>query len=291
MGPGDTGSKSHPRKPMILQRLCFVAALAAAISMLTACGGSGDSGFPVTPGVPDSSSDNGPDMPEAPESVTPGESSEPQPSDTPIVIAPNNPIGMAPSTEPSSTPNAPIPTASPASNTQFVPHISATADAGATTAFTVRSRTFKNEKSVPFSMVYKGNGCNGGDMSPQLQWAGAPKKTKSFAVLMLDTTAIFWHWGMYDIAKTATSLPQNAGSSTSKNGKAVLNDWSIHFGKKNRGYGGPCPPKGQKHRYVFTLYALDTTLNLPASAHVEDLNLATRGHILGSATIAGLYKT
>lgn len=275
---------------MILKRLCFVAALAATISMLTACGGSGDSGFPVTPGVPDSGvpdagGENGPDMPETPESATPGGSSEPQPSDTPIVIAPNNPLGMSPSSEPSSAPTAPLPTASPAPSAHFVPHTAAAFTA--VPAFAVRSATFKNDKTVPLSMVYKGNGCHGGDISPQLQWTGAPKKTKSFAVLMLDTTAIFWHWGMYDIAKTATSLPQNAGTSSSKYGKNVLNDWSIHFGKKNRGYGGTCPPKGTEHRYVITLYALDTTLNLPASAHVQDLDLAIRRHILGSASITG----
>jgi Raf kinase inhibitor-like YbhB/YbcL family protein len=282
---------------MILQRLCFVAALATTISMLTACGGSSDGGFPVTPGVPDSSDNgtDGPDMPEAPESVSPEDSSEPQPSSTPIVIAPNNPIGAAPdTTQPSSTPNVPAPTASPASsNTHFVPATSSAAVASGvhpTASFTVRSTTFKNEKTMPLSMVYRGSGCNGRDMSPQLQWTGAPKKTKSFAVLMLDTTAIFWHWGVYDIVKTATSLPQNAGTSSSKYGKEVLNDWSIHFGKKNRGYGGPCPPKGSKHRYVFTVYALDTMLNLPASAHAEDLDLAIRSHILGSASIVGLYK-
>lgn len=272
---------------MILQKLCFVAALAATISMVTACGGSGDSGFPVTPGapdsgVPDAGGDNGPDMPETPESAMPGGSSEPQPSDTPVVIAPNNQIGMSPPTGPSSAPTAPTPTASPAPSTHFVPHAVA-----AVPAFAVRSATFKNGKNVPLSMIYKGNGCHGGNMSPQLQWTGAPKKTKSFAVLMLDTTAIFWHWGMYDIAKTATSLPQNAGTSSSKYGKNVLSDWSIHSGKKNRGYGGACPPKGAEHRYVFTLYALDTTLNLPASAHVEDLDLAIRDHILGSASITG----
>lgn len=275
---------------MILQRLCFAAALAAAVSMLTACGGSGDSGFPVTPGVPDTS-DNGADMPEAPESVSPGNPSEPQPSDAPVVTEPDNPMGAAPpSAEPS---NAPSATASPASDTRFVPHASAptTASAQASMAFAVRSTTFKNDKTVPLTMVYKGNGCNGGDMSPQLQWTNAPKKTKSFAILMLDTTAIFWHWGMYDIAKTATSVPQNAGTASSKYGKEVLNDWSVYFGKKNRGYGGPCPPKGRKHRYVFTLYALDKTLNLSPSAHVEDLDFAIRGHILGSATITGLYKT
>lgn len=266
---------------MILQRLCFVAALAATVSMLTACGGSGTSGFPVTPGVPDTS-DNGPDMPDSPESAP--SSSDPQSAQPPAVMPPNNPIGAAPlSAEPSNSPSAPPPSASPASNTRFVSHVSA--------AFTLRSTTFKNDKFVPLTMVYKGNGCKGGDMSPQLQWTGAPKKTKSFAILMLDTTAIFWHWGMYDIAKNATSVPQNAGTPSSKYGKEVLNDWAIYFGKKNRGYGGPCPPKGPKHRYVFTLYALNTTLNLSPSAHVEDLDLAIRGHILGSTTITGLYKT
>ena len=161
----------------------------------------------------------------------------------------------------------------------------------ATAAFTLSSATFKNGKMVPSSMVYKGNGCKGGDMSPELRWSGAPRKTKSFAILALDTTAIFWHWGMYDIATTATSLPQNAGTPSSKYGKAVFNDWAIYFGKKNRGYGGPCPPPGLTHRYVFTLYALDTTLRLPRRAHAENLDLAIRGHILGSAAITGLYKT
>jgi Raf kinase inhibitor-like YbhB/YbcL family protein len=158
-------------------------------------------------------------------------------------------------------------------------------------AFTISSTTFKNNKIVPLTMVYNGNGCKGGDMSPELQWAGVPKKTKSFAILMLDTTAIFWHWGMYNISRTATSLPQNAGTPSSKYGKEVLNDWAIYYGKKNRGYGGPCPPPGLMHHYVITLYALDTTLTMPRSAHVENLDLAIRGHVLGSTAITGLYKT
>ncbi|HTU81137.1 MAG TPA: YbhB/YbcL family Raf kinase inhibitor-like protein [Candidatus Acidoferrales bacterium] len=158
-------------------------------------------------------------------------------------------------------------------------------------AFAIASTTFKNGKMVPLTMVYKGNGCKGGDTSPELQWTGAPKKTKSFAILMLDTTAIFWHWGMYDIAGNATTLPTNAGTASSKYGNEVLNDWSVYYGKKNRGYGGPCPPPGRAHHYVITLYALDTTLTLPRSAHVENLDLAIRGHVLGSAAIVGLYKT
>ncbi len=157
--------------------------------------------------------------------------------------------------------------------------------------FTIRSKTFKNDKFVPLTMVYKGNGCKGGNQSPELEWRGTPKGTKSFAVLMLDTTAIFWHWGMYDIKSSATSLPKNAGKPSSKYGDEVLNDWAVYYGKANRGYGGPCPPAGATHRYVITLYALNAKLRLPPSAHVENLDLAIRGHVLGSTRITGLYKT
>jgi Raf kinase inhibitor-like YbhB/YbcL family protein len=166
-----------------------------------------------------------------------------------------------------------------------------TAYPNAAPPFSVRSATFKNNRFVPASMVYNRNGCSGGNQSPELSWTGVPKKTKSFAVLTLDITAIFWHWGMYNIAPTTARLPQNAGTPKSKYGKEVLNDWAIYYGKANRGYDGPCPPAGKPHHYVFTVYALDTTLKLPRSAYVENLDLAIRGHILGSASITGLYKT
>ncbi|MBV8067840.1 MAG: YbhB/YbcL family Raf kinase inhibitor-like protein [Candidatus Eremiobacteraeota bacterium] len=156
--------------------------------------------------------------------------------------------------------------------------------------FTVRSATFKNNHFVPASMVYNRAGCSGGNESPELSWTGAPKKTKSFAVLTLDTTAIFWHWGMYDISPSTDELPENAGTKKSKYGTEVLNDWAIYLGKSNRGYDGPCPPPGKAHHYVFTVYALDTTLKLPRSAYVENLDLAIRGHILAAASVTGLYK-
>jgi Raf kinase inhibitor-like YbhB/YbcL family protein len=158
-------------------------------------------------------------------------------------------------------------------------------------AFAISSTTFKNDKRVPLTMVYKGNGCKGGNQSPALAWTGTPKGTKSFAITMLDTTAIFWHWGMYDIGSSVTSLPENAGTASSKYGKEVLNDWAIYYGSKNRGYGGPCPPPGETHRYVVTLYALNAKLTLPSSAHVENLDLAIHGHILDYVSITGLYRT
>jgi hypothetical protein len=114
---------------MTLGRLRFVAALAATISTTFAGCNGGDSGIPMTPGVPES--DSAPQIPESSEPAAPemGESAEPAPSGTPIVVAPNAPILPETSTPPE-TPATPAPssapTASPApsisSSNTFLPH-------------------------------------------------------------------------------------------------------------------------------------------------------------------------
>jgi hypothetical protein len=56
------------------------------------------------------------------------------------------------------------------------------------------------------------------------------------------------------------------------------------------GYGGPCPPRGPAHRYVFTLYALDIALQLPARKTKTDLAKAIAGHVLAPAELVGRYR-
>ena len=102
---------------------------------------------------------------------------------------------------------------------------------------------------------------------------------------------------MYNISRHATGLPQNAGVADSQYGQQVDND--VSGGAQ---YDGPCPPSGVApvvHRYVFTVYALDTRLDLPSPANFP-ANAATLyqalveagedGHILESASITGLYS-
>lgn len=54
-------------------------------------------------------------------------------------------------------------------------------------------------------------------------------------------------------------------------------------------YGGPCPPSGT-HHYHFTLYALDTKLDLSADAEKDNILKAMKGHILRKAKLISLYK-
>ena len=166
--------------------------------------------------------------------------------------------------------------------------------------FKLSSSTFKNGATLPLSMIYDSctyNGEAGGDESPELSWTGAPRNTRSFVMVTYDVTASFTHWGMYNISGELSMLPANAGAPGSTYGVQIAND----FGDLN--YDGPCPPTTQvpqTHQYVFTLYALDSTLptlpaygNFPpgAEALYHALIRAGRdGHILETASISGFYS-
>ncbi|HUA59203.1 MAG TPA: YbhB/YbcL family Raf kinase inhibitor-like protein [Verrucomicrobiae bacterium] len=174
--------------------------------------------------------------------------------------------------------------------------------------FQLSSTTFANGQFLPISMidniVSNGvnacsiNGAPGGDQSPELSWTGVPAGTRSFVVTLYDVTASFTHWGMYNIAGQRAGLPEDAGIAGSAFGMQILND----FGSSSR-YDGPCPPATVApyvHDYVFTVYALNTELTLPASANfpanAETLYQALiaagrQGHILASASLFGVYST
>jgi Raf kinase inhibitor-like YbhB/YbcL family protein len=113
--------------------------------------------------------------------------------------------------------------------------------------------------------VLNGFGCKGGNVSPALEWQNVPAGTKSLALQVFDpdapTGAGFWHWTVYNIPPTTTSLPQGAGNSPARlpapayGGATDFLDTGATGGNGN--YGGPCPPQADKpHRYIFTLYAL-----------------------------------
>jgi len=182
--------------------------------------------------------------------------------------------------------------------------------AGAVSAqepFQLRSSTFPDYGTPPLSMILNNvvNGVNtctasgaaGLDQSPELNWSGAPFGTRSFVVVLYDTTASFTHWGMYNIKPYVHGLPQNAGVANSTYGPEILNDFGL-----GQQYDGPCPPAGfapEVHTYIFTVYALSTTLDLPGStnfpANGETLYHALiragkEGQILAQASFTALYS-
>lgn len=150
--------------------------------------------------------------------------------------------------------------------------------------FTVASNTFKPNTTMPIGTVYKQ--CGGANRSPELHWQGAPKGTKSFALIVHDPDAPhpggWYHWIAYNLPPTISSLPVDA---TVAPGELGTNDF------QEVGYGGPCPPPGKPHHYNFTLYALDETTVPGTNLTGPQLEQAIQGHVLGKATVTGLYQT
>lgn len=104
-------------------------------------------------------------------------------------------------------------------------------------------------------------GCNGQNHSPELHWSYAPANAKSFAVTMYDpdapTGSGFWHWVIVDIPANISQLKQGAGDLKSK--LAPTGSLQSANDTGTAGYQGPCPPESDApHRYIITVYALNT---------------------------------
>ena len=160
--------------------------------------------------------------------------------------------------------------------------------------FRLTSPDFSPGGTLNDEQAFDGMGCKGQNVSPTLRWSGAPAGTKSFALLLHDPDAPtggagWWHWIAYDIPAGTTELAKGAGKadgSAMPNGsKSVPNDYGTP------GYGGPCPPEGDKpHRYVFTLYALKVDkLDLPKGAHAPVVGFVLNANALGKASVTGMY--
>lgn len=137
------------------------------------------------------------------------------------------------------------------------------------------SADFKDRQDIPREFT-----CQGKDISPALSWTNPPQGTKGFAFSVRDPDAPnkdWVHWLIHGIPATATGFPKN-----SNQGVQVMND----FGKAD--YGGPCPPSG-KHRYVFTLFALDVA-NLGDVKNKNDFDAKVKSHAIGQATLIGMYQ-
>lgn len=125
--------------------------------------------------------------------------------------------------------------------------------------FKLTSPEVKSGSKISTEQVFNGFGCQGGDISPALNWQGAPEGTKSFAVTVYDpdapTGSGWWHWVMFNIPANVNGIVKGAGNPTANLAPQGSIQSTTDYGKP--GYGGPCPPQGAKpHHYHFTVYAL-----------------------------------
>ncbi|MBN2098787.1 MAG: YbhB/YbcL family Raf kinase inhibitor-like protein [Dehalococcoidia bacterium] len=131
--------------------------------------------------------------------------------------------------------------------------------------------------------------CHGDDISPELDWGDVPANTKSLALLFDDpdsTVGLLNHWIVFNIPPSVRQLVEDAG------GEGQLPSGALQGknGLGDIGYVGPCPPNEPVHHYVFTLYALDSTLDLGTGASKNEVVKAMQGHVLGHGRLTGVFQ-
>lgn len=159
--------------------------------------------------------------------------------------------------------------------------------------FTVKSSSITSGEVISTAQVYNGFGCTGKNISPDLEWSNPPPNTKSFAVTVFDpdapTGSGWWHWVVFNIPPSVKNLPADAGEIKAKLMPKGATQSKTDFG--TFGYGGPCPPKGDKpHHYYFRVYALKATLPLTSSTPAAQVGYYINQNKLAEAELIGVYS-
>jgi Raf kinase inhibitor-like YbhB/YbcL family protein len=159
----------------------------------------------------------------------------------------------------------------------------AAASGGEAMSLRIASDAFEDGKPIPNEYT-----CDGADRSPALHWEGAPERTKALALIVDDPDAPSgnWnHWLLYNVPPATRAL--TAGVATTPTLGDGSRQGTNDFGRT--GYGGPCPPRGSNHRYVFKLYALSAPLELEPGAKRDAVLKAVKDKTLAEARIIGRY--
>ena len=145
-------------------------------------------------------------------------------------------------------------------------------------SITVTSNAFPRGGQIPVDYS-----CDGKNMSPQLTWSAPPQGTKSLAIVLDDPDApggTFTHWILFNVAGETLTLAESADPAAIG---ARLGANDAH----NVAYSGPCPPRGEMHRYLFHVYAIDGVLANNEGTTRAELDAALAGHVLGHGALLG----
>lgn len=155
---------------------------------------------------------------------------------------------------------------------------------------TLTSPDFAEGGTLPEAQVLNGFGCLGANISPALDWSGAPDGTQSYILTVFDpdapTGSGWWHWTVANIPAGVTGLAAGASPANLPEGAV---EGRTDFGTP--GFGGACPPEGAApHRYLFTLYAMpEAVLPLDSGASGAMIGFYANAMALERAELTAIY--
>ena len=148
-------------------------------------------------------------------------------------------------------------------------------------SFTLSSAEIKPGATIAEAPVFNGFGCEGGNVSPSLAWTNYDPDA--------PTGSGWWHWVMFNIPADVNARPAGAGDPAGDKAPRGAVQSRTDFGKP--GYGGPCPPKGDRpHRYIFTIHALKVDhIDADQEASGALVGFMINANQIGKATFTGKY--
>ncbi|PLP97559.1 YbhB/YbcL family Raf kinase inhibitor-like protein [Cupriavidus pauculus] len=159
-------------------------------------------------------------------------------------------------------------------------------------SFTVKVENLDRNGNFANAQVYNDFGCHGDNVSPRISWSHVPPGTKSIVLTVHDpdapTGGLGWtHWSVVNIAPSVTSIEKGAsGNATLMPAGAI--ETLTDFG--NSTYGGPCPPAGESHRYVFTVSALSVaSIGVKPASSPALVAYQMHGNIIAQAKYVARY--
>ncbi len=149
--------------------------------------------------------------------------------------------------------------------------------------FKLESTVFPHRGEIPKKYT-----CDGENISPPLKWSGIQGDAKSLLLLVYDPDApsgFFVHWVIVNMPPSVSELPENVPKKeyVENVGYQLKNDFGYF------GYGGPCPPPGESHRYVFIILALDTEVPKEIYGDLVEILEYAKAHVVGYAVLWGYY--
>ena len=132
--------------------------------------------------------------------------------------------------------------------------------------------------------------CDGLNFSPPLSWDNPHRQAiESYTIMLDDADAPrsgFTHWILFNVSPSLSEVPGGLSQELTLPRLGATHGRN-DFGKI--GYSGPCPRKGQTHRYVFHVFALDTRIPLGPGVARAAIDGAMRGHILAAGMLNSTY--
>jgi len=163
---------------------------------------------------------------------------------------------------------------------------------GAVQVMTLATSAWPDGGQIPTKHTQAGE-----EISPALTWSNVPEGIASFVLIAHDVDAAIGagtddilHWMLWNIPADATALPERVPRG------AQLPDGTRQISATGPNYRGPgALASGPAHHYVFELFALDATLDVPAVGASPPQTRAAvlagmAGHVRGKAVYVGLFR-